>query len=276
MIKDLVVNLGLGESRDVAADYAISIAETFGAHACAVAFVYEPVVPPSVMGGIPAELIDAQWEASESAAAAAIANFETAAKRAGIAAEHRRLTASIGGAGDLFGRLARRFDLAVTAQAEPRGGPAHGLIIEGALFASGRPVVIVPYIQQSGLKLDRVMVCWDGSRPAARAIADAMPFLSRSAAIDVIIVASGREKSDAIAGVDIGEHLARHDLEVEVRRIVSTDVDVPNTILSHAADSGADFIVMGGFGHSRLREFVLGGATQGILGAMTLPTLMSH
>jgi nucleotide-binding universal stress UspA family protein len=276
MIKDLVVNLGLGRPRDVAADYAISIAEAFGAHACGVAFAYEPVVPPSVMGGIPADIIDVQWVASDSAADAAIAGFEATARRAGIAAEHRKLTASIGGAGDLFGRLARRFDLAVTAQAEPRSSAAHGLIIEGALFGSGRPIIVVPYIQKSGLKLDRVMICWDGSRPAARAIADAMPFLARSAAIDVVIVASGREKSDEIPGVDIGEHLARHGLKVDVKRIVSTDVDVPNTILSQAADSGADFIVMGGFGHSRLREFVLGGATQGILGAMTVPTLMSH
>lgn len=276
MIKDLVVNLGLGKSRDVAADYAISIAETFGAHACAVAFAYEPMVPPSVMGGIPAELIDAQWAASESAVTAAMANFAAAATRAGIAAEHRRLTASIGGAGDLFGRLARPFDLAVTAQAEPRSSAAQGLIIEGALFGSGRPLVVVPYIQQARLKLDRVIVCWDGSRPAARAIADAMPFLARSAAIDIVIVTSGREKSDEVAGVDMGEHLARHDLKVDVKRIVSTDVDVPNTILSHAADTGADFMVMGGFGHSRLREFVLGGATRGILDAMTVPTLLSH
>jgi nucleotide-binding universal stress UspA family protein len=276
MIKDLVVNLGLGKGRDVAAEYAISIAGAFDAHACAVAFAYEPLVPPSVMGGIPADVIDAQWAASEDAANVAIASFEAAAKRAGIAAEHRRLAASLGGAGDLFGRLARRFDLAVTAQAEPKSGAAHALIIEGALFGSGRPVVVVPYIQQDGLKLDRVMICWDGSRPAARAIADAMPFLARAAAIEVVIVASGREKSDEIPGVDMGEHLARHGLKVDVKRIVSTDVDVPNTILSQAADSGADFIVMGGFGHSRLREFVLGGATQGILGAMTVPTLMSH
>jgi nucleotide-binding universal stress UspA family protein len=276
MIKDLVVNLGLGKPRDVAADYAISIAETFAAHVCGVAFAYEPVVPPSIMGGIPADVIDAQWTASEDAAGAAIAAFEAAAQRAGIAREHRKLEASIGGAGDLFGRLARRFDLAVTAQAEPKSSAAQGLIIEGALFGAGRPVIVVPYIQRSGLALDRVMICWDGSRPAARAVADAMPFLARSGAIDVVIVASGRNRSDEIPGVDMGEHLARHGLKVDVKRIVSSDVDVPNTLLSHAADSGADFIVMGGFGHSRLREFVLGGATRGILEAMTVPTLLSH
>jgi nucleotide-binding universal stress UspA family protein len=172
--------------------------------------------------------------------------------------------------------LARRFDLSVVGQAEPKHGPAQDLVIEGALFGSGRPVIVVPYIQRGGLKLDRVLICWDGSRPAARAIADAMPFLVRAAAIDVVIVASGREKSDEIPGVDMGEHLARHALKVEVKRIVSTDMDVPNTILSYAADSGADLIVMGGFGHSRLREFVLGGATRGILASMTVPALMSH
>jgi nucleotide-binding universal stress UspA family protein len=276
MIKDLVVNLGIGNPSDVAVDYAVSIAEDFEAHLCGIAFSYEPVVPPSIMGGIPADIIDAQWEASGQAADAAIARFEAAAKREGIVAEHRKLEASLGGAGDLFGRLARRFDLSVVGQAEPKHGPAQDLVIEGALFGSGRPVIVVPYIQRGGLKLDRVLICWDGSRPAARAIADAMPFLVRAAAIDVVIVASGREKSDEIPGVDMGEHLARHALKVEVKRIVSTDLDVPNTILSYAADSGADLIVMGGFGHSRLREFVLGGATRGILASMTVPALMSH
>jgi nucleotide-binding universal stress UspA family protein len=276
MIKDLVVNLGIGNPSDVAVDYAVSIAEDFEAHLCGIAFSYEPVVPPSIMGGIPADIIDAQWEASGQAADAAIARFEAAAKREGIVAEHRKLEASLGGAGDLFGRLARRFDLSVVGQAEPKHGPAQDLVIEGALFGSGRPVIVVPYIQRGGLKLDRVLICWDGSRPAARAIADAMPFLVRAAAIDVVIVASGREKSDEIPGVDMGEHLARHALKVEVKRIVSTDLDVPNTILSYAADSGTDLIVMGGFGHSRLREFVLGGATRGILASMTVPALMSH
>jgi nucleotide-binding universal stress UspA family protein len=276
MIKDLVVNLAIGSPRDVAVDYAASIAEAFDAHLCGIAFSCEPVVPPSIMGGIPADVIDAQWEASAQAADAAIARFEAAAKREGIVAEHRKLEASLGGAGDLFGRLARRFDLSVVGQAEPKHGPAQDLVIEGALFGSGRPVIVVPYIQRGGLKLDRVLICWDGSRPAARAIADAMPFLVRAAAIDVVIVASGREKSDEIPGVDMGEHLARHALKVEVKRIVSTDMDVPNTILSYAADSGADLIVMGGFGHSRLREFVLGGATRGILASMTVPALMSH
>jgi len=134
----------------------------------------------------------------------------------------------------------------------------------------------VPYIQKAGLKLDKVLVCWDGSRSAARAAGDALPFLTRAGGIEVLIVAGERGKGDEIPGADIGHHLARHGLKVDVKRIVATESDVANTILSYVADSSADLIVMGGYGHSRLREFILGGVTRGILEAMTVPTLMSH
>ena len=137
-------------------------------------------------------------------------------------------------------------------------------------------MLVVPYIQQGGLKLDRVLVCWDGSRNASRAIADALPFLARAKAIDVLVVGQGRDRGDEIPGADIAQHLARHGLNINLKRIVAPDSDVANTILSYAADSSADLIVMGGYGHSRLREFVLGGATRGILQTMTVPTLMSH
>jgi len=275
MIKDLIVNVTLG-GRDVAGPYATSIAEMFQAHAAAVAFSYEPVIPPTIMGGIPASFIEEQRAENEKAAADAIGRFDAAATRAGISFESRTMSGSIAGAADTFGAMARRFDLAVIAQAEPDKVAPEEVIAEGALFGSGRPVVVVPYIQKGGLALDRVMVCWDASRSAARAVADAMPFLGRAKAIDVVIVASERPKSDELAGADIGQHLARYGLKVEVKRIVATDTDVANTLLSHAADTSADFMVMGGYGHSRLREFVLGGATRGILSSMTLPVLMSH
>jgi nucleotide-binding universal stress UspA family protein len=134
----------------------------------------------------------------------------------------------------------------------------------------------VPYIQRAGLSLNQVLVCWDGSRAAARAIGDAAPFIERAKKVDLVIVASERSKSDELPGADMGQHLARYGHSVEIKRLVAPDTDVANTILSYAADSSADFLVMGGYGHSRLREFILGGATRGILGAMTLPTLMSH
>jgi nucleotide-binding universal stress UspA family protein len=277
MIKDLVVHLAAGPKPDPAGPFAISIAQAFGAHVSGVAFSYDPVIPPTIMGTIPASLIESQRAENDAAANKARATFDAAAERAGVSADSRVLNASLPGSADRFGAIARRFDLAVVGQGEPGVlADAQELVAEGALFSSGRPVVMVPYIQKDGLKLDRVMVCWDASRAAARAVGDALPLLQKAKTIEVVIVASDRPKSDEIPGADIGQHLARHGLKVDVKRIVATDTDVANTILSHAADSSADFIVMGGYGHSRLREFILGGATRGIMSSMTVPVLMSH
>jgi nucleotide-binding universal stress UspA family protein len=276
MVKDLVVNLAVGESRGDPGGYAVSVATAFGAHVAAIAFAHDPIVPATLMGGIPADFIESQRAEAEAAAGAAIARFEETARRAGVSAESRLLAASIAEASDQFGRIARRFDLAVVGQAEPEKASPEELIGETALFEGGRPVLVVPYIQKTGLKLGKVLVCWDGSRSAARAAGDALPFLTRADSIEVLIVTGERGKSDEIPGADIGHHLARHDLKVDVKRIVATESDVGNTILSYVADSAADLIVMGGYGHSRLREFILGGVTRSILQAMTVPTLMSH
>jgi nucleotide-binding universal stress UspA family protein len=275
MIKDIVVNLGLGQ-RDPAGDFAVSVAEAFQAHVLGVAFAYEPVIPGSVMGGIPPQFIEAQRTESEKNARTATARFEQAAKRAGVSAETRTISTSISGAADHLGRLGRRFDLVVVGQPERDKGMPDEVVDEGVLFESGRPVIFVPYIQKTGLKLDRVMVCWDGSRAATRAVADAMPLLHKAKQVEIVMVASKKGKDDEIPGADLGQHLARHGLKVDVKRITSPDIDVTSTILSYAADSSADMIVMGGYGHSRLREFVLGGATRGLLESMTVPVLMSH
>jgi nucleotide-binding universal stress UspA family protein len=275
MIKDLIVNLSV-DGPDVAGPFAIAVAEAFGAHAAGVAFSYDVIVPPTIMGGIPASYIDAQRAEADKAASSARATFDRAAQRAGISSESLTFSASLAGAAERFSAMARRFDLSVVGQAQPGKVSPEELIVEGALFGSGRPVLVVPYIQKAGLTLDRVMVCWDAGRNAARAIADALPLLQRAKAVDVVIVESNKPKDDKVAGADIAQHLARHGLNVEVKRIVATDPDVASALLSHAADTAADFMVMGGYGHSRLREFVLGGVTRGILSAMTVPVLMSH
>ena len=275
MIKDMVVNLGLG-ANDPASDFAISVADAFEAHVLGVAFVYDPVIPGSVMGGIPPEFIESQRRESENKVQQAIARFEQVAKRVGVAYETRTLNASIAGAADRLGHLARRFDLAIVGQPERERAAAAEVVDEGVLFDSGRPVIFVPYIQKSGLKLDRVMLCWDGSRAATRAINDAMPFLEKAKQVELVIVSSKAGKANELTGADMGQHLARHGLKVEVKRITSPDIDVTSTILSYAADSSADMIVMGGYGHSRLREFILGGVTRGLLETMTVPTFMSH
>ena len=275
MLKDIVVNLSGRAAQDFATDYATSIAATFGAHVAGIAFLYEPVIPDGTLGGIPVDLIELQREENSKAANAAVGRFEAATKTAGVSAETRVLDATLGGAAALFGQIARRFDVAVVGQAQREHGASEELMIEGALFESGRPVVVVPYIQKQGLTLDRVLACWDGGRMSARAIADAMPFLERAKAVDIVIVTEER-KNDEITGANMTEHLARHGVTANVKRIARGDLAIADVILDYAADSGADFMVMGGYGHSRLREFILGGVTRGILGSMTVPVLMSH
>ena len=275
MIKDIIVNLGLGP-RDAAGEVAVSMGEMFGAHVLGLAFAYEPVIPGAMMGSVPADFIESQRAEASEAARAAIERFEELARRSSISRDTRLLSASLSSASNQLGRLARRFDIVVVGQPEREHAGADEIVDEGALFESARPVIVVPFIHKGGLKLDRVMVCWDGSRAATRAVADSLPLMAKAKQVEIVIVANGRTKSDEVPGADLGQHLARHGLKVDVKRITSPDIDVASTILSYAADSSTDLIVMGGYGHSRLREFVLGGVTRGILESMTVPVLMSH
>jgi nucleotide-binding universal stress UspA family protein len=275
MLKDIVVNLTGGGPQDFAADYAISVAKVFGAHVTGIAFVFDPVIPDAGLGAVSPSLIEMQRDDNARTAKDAVSRFVAAAKGAGVSAETRILDASLAGATSEFGRIARRFDIAAVGQSQREYGSAEELMIEGALFESGRPIIVVPYIQKQGLTLERVMACWDGSRNAARAIADAMPFLTRAKAVELVIVTEPRKIGET-TGTHMAEHLVRHGVAVTVKSISRGDIDVQSALLSHAADNGTDFIVMGGYGHSRLREFIWGGVTRNMLNAMTVPVLMSH
>jgi nucleotide-binding universal stress UspA family protein len=274
-LKDILINLATGIDDDATIDFAISLAGTFDAHLAGVAFAYDAIPPAMLAGEVSPAWIEELHLEAQAAAQAAVGRFDAAVKRGGISAEARWLPAGLDGPGELFGRMARRFDLAVVRQAEPGRTTPAPLLIEAALFETGRPAVVVPYIHKGGVELDRVMVCWDGSRSAARAVGDAMPFLERAEKVEVVLV-TAHDQSDETPGADIAQHLARHGVAVEVKQIVTPDADTAGVLLSHAADTSADLLVLGGYGHSRLREFVLGGVTRSILEAMTAPTLMSH
>ena len=180
---------------------------------------------------------------------------------------------------DAVATNARYADLAILGQHDPddaASGPRY--LPEEVMLGCGRPVLIVPYIGPAATFGERVIVAWDASREAARAVNDALPLLRRAKQVGVVSVnprpwpfAHGEEP-----GADIGLHLARHGVKVEVQRIEGRDIDTANAILSHVADQSADLLVMGGYGHSRLRELVLGGVTRTILTEMTVPVLMSH
>lgn len=276
-MKDLIVKLELEQSHERALDYAISVAEVFNAHIAGVAFGNLAGLPDYSMIGVPGEVIGQIMAESEKTARAAITRFEAAAKRSELASESHLVVDREYGAAETFAEFARHFDLSIVGQSED-DGPDNDLIIEAALFNTGRPVLVVPMIQTAGLKLDRVLCCWDGSRGAARAVNDAIPFLKKAKVVEVFSVANERERDaqDTVRGVEIADHLARHGVKVEIETLPAPDIDVANTILSHVADISADLMVMGGYGHSRFREFVLGGVTREILQSMTLPVLMSH
>lgn len=277
MIKDIILNLERQIARDPARDFAISVAEIFDAHLAGVAFAYIPEYPGFAVAELPPDLVTQMLAESEKGAMAAIERFEAAVKRSLVSAEHRLLRVLGTEAPEVLSTLARRFDLSVFMQSEPDRVDNDDMI-ETALFESGRPVIIVPYIQKDGLKLDRVVCCWDGSRAAARAINDALPLLTRAKAVDLLIVQSNKTRNGdrEIRGVDMAAHLARHDVRVEIEIIPAADIDVANIILSYVADDSATLIVMGGYGHARLRELILGGVTRDMLKSMTVPVLMSH
>lgn len=274
MIKDLAVNLATGPERDPAARFAVSIAAAFRAHLTGIAFAYDPSAATSVIDGMSAAWIDTRRAENLALAQRAVARFEDDARRQGVAAGHRVIETGLGAAPNQFARIAREFDLAVVNQTAPDFSLPDDLLIEAALFGSGRPTVVVPYRQTAPLALNHVLVCWDHGRNAARAVHDALPFLARAGRVEILTV--GHRDRREIPGAGIAEHLARHDIDVEVRELSGSGADVSGAILSHAADCGADFMVMGSYGHSRLRQFVLGGTTRGMLQSMTAPVLMAH
>jgi nucleotide-binding universal stress UspA family protein len=277
MIKDIIVNLEHRIGRDPARDFAISIAETFDSHIVGVTFAYAPDFPGYVTLEIPPDIVAAMIAESEKAALAAIERFEEAARRSLVSAEHRLLKTIGASAPLILSTLARRFDLSVFMQSEPNGVENDDMI-ETSLFQSGRPLIVVPHIQKVGLKLDHLVCCWDGSSAAARAINDALPLLVKATAVDLLIVLNEKTNSNTnvIRGAEMAKHLARHDVKVQIETVPAADIDVTNAILSYVADNSATLIVMGGYGHAKLREVILGGVTRDMLKSMTVPVFMSH
>lgn len=173
---------------------------------------------------------------------------------------------------------ARYADLVVAGQPEADDeGDLRGLADE-LVFSAGRPVLFVPYAGRFPALGKRVLVAWDASREAARAVTDALPFLQRAEAVELCAFdpEKSRRNHGEQPGADAGLYLARHGVKVTVAKQSGARYDVGAQILSRAADTAADLIVMGAYGHARVREMVLGGVTRTMLEAMTVPVLMSH
>lgn len=179
----------------------------------------------------------------------------------------------------LIGRV-QTTDLVVMGQADPDNPPPAiaRTLIEDVLMMSGRPVLLVPFAGIFERIGANVLIGWTRTREAARAVHDALAVIEPGAQVTVLTVEQpGQTSAGTLPGADIAEHLSRHGVEVSAARTVTAPGLSPaDALLDYASDSAADLLVLGGYGHSRTREMILGGVTRDILRHMTLPVLMSH
>jgi nucleotide-binding universal stress UspA family protein len=177
-------------------------------------------------------------------------------------------------------RQARHADLIILGQVDPNHPPlpAGRHLVEDVLLTSGRPTLIVPYIGSFKASGSRALVAWNNSREAARAVNDAIPLLAKATSVTILAVnPRGREPvTDDATIADLIHHLARHGISAKAERTAAANISVSDVLLSYAADISADLLVAGGYGHSRLRERILGSTTHTLLQHLTVPVLMSH
>lgn len=277
MYKKLLVHIPTERSPRPAIDGSISLAMTCGATLEAIAVGYESIneVPFVAEGGVAlAPLFEAQHERALECADAALAIFEFEAKAAQIAHKCRAIGGSFAEAADILSATARLADLTIVSQPEPTGAINDNRMPQEILFRSGGPVLVIPYTFRGALSIGRIGILWDGGRLAARAVRDAMPLISKANALTVLTV-NEAVSAEASPGRLLA-HLASLGLPAKAVSLQADHSDIQATILSAAADEGLNLLVMGGYGHSRLKEFVLGGVTRDMFRCMTVPTLMSH
>lgn len=276
MIKDLVVPITKTTGDAAATAAAIAIASQYGAHLTMLEFVNMPMLPTDPWG-CEVGLGDLYARFREDAESGAVAWRERLAQQAPSISSEVRIVDSLANDAPRQAALHARYgDLTVMAMATPQ---ARDLSIVGEYFASllldsGRPVLLVP-AGHVWAPNARVVVAWQPKREATRSLHDAMPFLQEATAIDLLAIGEGGDAGSEDA--DIAVHLARHGLKVEVARLPRGKESVAGVLVRHARESGAGLIIAGGYGHSRLQEWVMGGVTQELLsGTCPVPILFSH
>jgi nucleotide-binding universal stress UspA family protein len=277
MFKNLLVHIPTEQSPRPAVDGSISLAMICGAHVDAISVGYASAnnVPFVAEGGAAvAAVFEIEYERALERANTALAVFEVAAKAANISYKSRAIAGSPAETTEFIGGHARLCDLTVVSQPEPDSLSFDNLLPQEILFQAGAPVLVMPYTFRGALRIGRIGICWDGSRLAARALRDAMPLLSQADKLSIIAV--NKSVSDEASPARLAARLASLGLPAKIIAVQSDHSNIQPTILSVAADEGLDMLVMGGYGHSRLQETVLGGVTREMFRSMTVPTLMSH
>ena len=273
-LNDILVHVDGSREAPTTLAAACALARDHDAHLTGLAVDRPPEIPGYAAIEIPAsalEIIEAQRKET---AAKAREMFEKAVAAAGIT-DRSRWSLVRGMPLESLSLRSRYADLVIVSQvnAENQNGASEDMV-DDLILVCGRPVLVIPYIGAPANFGKKVLVAWNASREAARAVADAMPILEAAESVEVFAV-EPNGIGDA-PGADIAEHLARHGVNATASKTTGLDIEVGDVLLNHIADSGADMMVMGAYGHSRMRELVLGGATRHILQHMTVPVLFSH
>jgi nucleotide-binding universal stress UspA family protein len=272
-IKDLLVHLDETPASATRLQATLTLATSCGAQVTALYLIAEPFLPG--MGGrhLPAELLREHLAHGEAEAEAVLASASADAERHGTTLAVIRASGPLDRLPQLLARHARCTDLTIVGQADLA---AHGVddtaLIEAAFMDSGRPALVVPRQGPAVLPPRRAIVAWDGSREAARAANDAIPLLQLA---EFVLVVDARDAGDH-PGAELVAHLVRHEVKAELRQVAGSGSGIAEILLAQAHADAADLLVMGGYGHSRLREMMLGGTTRSILEHMSLPVLFSH
>lgn len=280
MIKDILVLVPTERPARPVIDASIGLAATFDARldALAAGFISSSTayVMDGAAGAAVAGVFEMEQERATERAHAALEVFEIEARNAGVKYTCHPLEAMPADAADAVGATARLYDLSVVLQPASDYETFDNTLPTEVMFRAGGPVLFVPHIFHGAFKAKRIGVCWDGSRLAARALRDARPFLEQADALVAISINGGDSGPAEASPERLAKHLARAGLPVRSVGLTASRSEIQPTILSLAADEGLDMLVMGGYGHSRLQEGLLGGVTRAMLQAMTVPTLMTH
>ncbi len=271
-IKDILLALAPKDEIDPARDYALAMAATYKAHLTAAAYPLVPEIPGSVFPEFAAGLVQQVQDEAETAVKTARERFEQAAREASVSHGFHGFSSSVHGAKTDFAARLRTADVGILSQHTDDLERYGDMFIEAALFDSGRPIIIVPKAYTGRFSTERVLIAWDGSVHATRAVAGAMPFLE-GADIEVFTVEEASKGRD-LRGDALVAHLRRHGLNAGIAQ--RNESNIPEAILKEVQLTRASLVVMGGYGHSRFRQFVFGGATRLMLSKMSVPVLMAH
>ena len=274
-LNDIVVYVDGAEATKARVGFAVALAKEHGAHLIGVAFAPTTLLP---LYGADVGLADMTevLESVKAQGAKALEAFKAPAGAEGLSCETRLMQGMSEEFPHDFAYAARNADLTILGQ--PRDGdPLIGqyALVERCLFASGRPVIIVPASPPKLALKGTIVAAWDGSAEAARAINDALTFLKPAARVVLVVgVLEGAEED--VETDDMIAHLKRHGVEAEMVRVNAKEGEIGETLLATAKDLDADLLVMGAFHHSRWREFILGGVTLTMLEEATIPLFMAH